>query len=155
MRAAWWMPRADVGGRSAVMYCAASRARSALIAFRSISVMGGLRCNTLTFGLTPRPIPRGDRPRHGRQATGLQDPELDGDVAAGRPGVRADLVGRLGELADLVPFHPRDVDDQRHGQAEDVAVRADVDLGGHRGVAEVGALAVRDVAQRAMEAGAV
>ena len=48
------------------------------------------------------------------------------------PGVRADLVGRVGELAYLVPFHPGDVDDQRHDQAERVAVRADADLRGHR-----------------------
>jgi hypothetical protein len=64
-------------------------------------------------------------------------------------------VGRVGQLADLVPFHPWDVDDQRYHQAEGVAVRADAHLRGHRGVAERGVLAARDQAQRAVEAGGV
>jgi hypothetical protein len=64
-------------------------------------------------------------------------------------------VGCLCELADLVPFHSRDVDDQRYDQAEGVAVRADAHLRGHRGVAERGVLAARDQAQRAVEAGGV
>src|SRR5882724_720367 len=66
----------------------------------------------------------------------LQDAELDADVAAGRAGVRADLVGLLGELADLIPLHAGHVDDERDDQAERVALRADADLRGHRRVAE-------------------
>ncbi len=62
----------------------------------------------------------------------LQDAEFDADVAAGRPGVRADLVSRLGELADLLPLHAGHVHDQRHHQAECVAIWADADLRGHR-----------------------
>src|ERR1700688_54498 len=100
------------------------------------------------------PGPRGNagdeaEPRSARYdlSLNLENAQLDADVAPGRPGVGADLVRRLGELADLLPLHARDVDDQRHNQAEDVAVGADADLRGHRGVAKRGVLAARDQAQ--------
>ena len=64
-------------------------------------------------------------------------------------------MGRLGELARLLPVQAGDMDDQRHDQAEGVAVGADADLRGHRGVAEGGLVAARDQAQRAVEAGGV
>jgi hypothetical protein len=48
--ATWWTPRADVGGRPSVMYRSASLARSALIAFRSISVMAASRITRIRSG---------------------------------------------------------------------------------------------------------
>src|SRR5579871_6696486 len=97
------MPRAELSGRSVGMYWAARRARSALMAARSMSVTGPPWGTTHPFGMT---------------SLVLQDPQFDGDVAPGRTRVRADLVRRLGELARLVLLHPGDVDDQRHDQAE-------------------------------------
>src|ERR1700757_1473308 len=112
------MPRADVAGRSAVIYVASSRARSAMIASRSISVIRASRSLAwVSWPIVPRCSAANQsrgrvRGNHGPffvSLVFLQNPKFYGDVAPGRAGVRADLVGRLRELADLLAFHPGDV----------------------------------------------
>src|SRR5579862_1617836 len=133
MKAAWWIPRPLVA-LPGVMYCACNRARSASIAAMSILV---------SLMVTPL---------QALYRNLLQDPELHADVAPGRAGVRADLVGFLGELADLLALHPGYVDDERDDQAERVALRPDSNLRRHRRVAECRVLPARDEPQRAVKA---
>src|SRR5438034_236327 len=63
--------------------------------------------------------------------------QLDADVAAGGARVRAHLVGRLGELARLLPLEPGDVDDQRDHQAVAPVLGPDAHPGGHGRIAGI------------------
>src|SRR5215469_5570590 len=135
------MPRAVVAGRSGVMYAASSRARSASIALRSISGIraSGVSCGQWQAYRSRRHRRPSRRPGDGPRALS-EDAQFDADVAARRPGVRADLVRAVGELAHLLAFHPRNVDNERDDQIERVTLGTDADLRGHRGVAERGLL---------------
>ena len=64
-------------------------------------------------------------------------------------------MGGFGELADLLTLHTGNVDHQRYDQAKRLAVWADADLRGHRGVAQRHVLLASDQAERAVEAGGV
>src|SRR4051812_16394065 len=102
------------------------------------------------------PCPR--RPRNGRRGRPppLLDDEVDLDVAAGRVGVGAHLVGGLHQLAAGRLVHGvRQLDAQGDLQREALALLADADLGGHRGVADVDLRLPADDAEGAAEAGGV
>src|ERR1700689_1228449 len=125
--AVWWIPRALLGGRSAEMYWAFRRARSASIAARSMAGCPFPWCV-------------------------LRDAQLDADVAASGPGVRAALVRGIGQFPGLLPVQARDDDDERDHQVVHVALGSDADLGGDRGLASVHP---GQAAQRAVETGRV
>lgn len=72
------------------------------------------------------------------------DIENDVDVASGRIGVWAHLVGGLGDHLGDVPAEASDLDTERHGQPEPVfGDRAKAHLGSHGGVNNVVAQSLR------------
>ena len=86
-------------------------------------------------GLVGRPAGRTGRETDLPGGDGHQaHPQRDVDVAAGGVGVRAHLVRRVDQLLAVRPLDARQRDDQLDGQAETLALLADADLGGHRGV---------------------
>ncbi|GGT14926.1 hypothetical protein GCM10010254_39580 [Streptomyces chromofuscus] len=86
----------------------------------------------------------------------LLDDEVDLDVAAGGVGVGADLVGLLDELAAGRLVHGvGQLDAERDGQPEALALLADADLGGDGRLAQVDLGVPADQAQGAGEAGGV
>src|ERR1700722_15415707 len=95
--AVWWIPRALLGGRRPETYSAVSRARCASIAARSMASFPSHGCDS-------------------RDERDLRDAQLDADVAAGGPGVRAVLVRRLGQLPRLLAGQATGDDDQRDHQ---------------------------------------
>src|ERR1700744_2048496 len=85
----------------------------------------------------------------------LQDAQFDADVAAGGPGVGADLVGRLGELAGPLPVQAGYLDEQGDDELVGVAVGADTHLGGHGRLPRVHLGLAGDQPQRTVKAGRV